>query len=60
MVHTPIKGVCMLIVLAAVLLVLAIVGGIALHPLLFILAVLAVLMLVSGRRGTRHPRRTAL
>jgi len=49
----------MLIVLA-ILLVLAIVGGIALHPLLFILAVLAVLMLVSGRRGTRHPRRTAL
>ena len=39
----------MLIALALLLLVLAIVGGIAIHPLLFLIAVLAVLALVAGR-----------
>lgn len=39
----------MLIALAVVLLVLAVVGGIAIHPLLFLIAILAVLALVAGR-----------
>ena len=39
----------MLIALAVLLLVLAIVGGIAIHPLLFLIAVLAVLAFVAGR-----------
>ena len=39
----------MLITLVVVLLVLALVGGIAVHPLLFLLAALAVLVLFAGR-----------
>jgi hypothetical protein len=39
----------MLITLVVVLLVLALVGGIAVHPLLFLVALLAVLVLVGGR-----------
>lgn len=41
----------MLLALAVILLILAVVGGIAIHPLLFLLAIVAVLLLVSGRRG---------
>ena len=39
----------MLLVLAAVLLIVAVAGGIAVHPLLFLIAILAVLALVAGR-----------
>ncbi len=43
----------MLVALAVVLLVLAVVGGIAVHPLLFLLALLALLVFFgAGRRGT--------
>jgi hypothetical protein len=42
----------MLFALAVILLILAVAGGIAVHPLLFLLALLAVLVLVGGRRGT--------
>lgn len=41
----------MLIALAVLLLVLAVVGGVVVHPLLFLIAVLAVLVLFSGRRS---------
>ncbi len=41
----------MLIALALILLLLAVVGGVAVHPLLFLIAIVAVLVLVSGRRG---------
>ena len=41
----------MLLALAVVLLILAVVGGIAIHPLLFLIAVLAVLALFAGRSG---------
>ena len=41
----------MLIALAVLLLVLAVIGGIAVHPLLFALAILAAIMLFSGRRA---------
>jgi hypothetical protein len=39
----------MLVTLVVVLLVLALVGGIAVHPLLFLVALLAVLVLFAGR-----------
>ncbi|MEA2159784.1 MAG: hypothetical protein QOD66_2164 [Solirubrobacteraceae bacterium] len=39
----------MLVTLIVVLLVLALVGGIAVHPLLFLLALLALLVFFSGR-----------
>ena len=42
----------MLFALAVLLLVLAVAGGIAIHPLLFLLALLAVLVLVGGRGRT--------
>lgn len=41
--------VLMLIALAVLLLILAIVGGIAIHPLLFLIAVLAVLAFAATR-----------
>lgn len=41
--------VSMLLALAVILLILAVVGGIAIHPLLFLIAVLAVLALFAGR-----------
>ena len=39
----------MLLVLAAVLLIIAVVGGIAIHPLLFLIAILAVVALIASR-----------
>ena len=39
----------MLFALAVLLLVLAVVGGVAVHPLLFLLALLAVVVLIGGR-----------
>jgi hypothetical protein len=41
----------MLLVLAIVLLVISIAGGVIVHPLLFLLAILALLAFFSGRRG---------
>jgi len=41
----------MLLALAVILLILAIVGGIAIHPLLFLLVILALLVFVGGRRS---------
>lgn len=39
----------MVLVLVVLLLFLALAGGLAVHPLLFLLAVVAVLVLVAGR-----------
>ena len=41
----------MILALALILLLLAVAGGIAVHPLLFLIAILAVLVFVGGRRG---------
>ena len=41
----------MLFALAVILLVLAIVGGLAVHPLLFLLIVLAAFAFLGGRRS---------
>jgi hypothetical protein len=40
----------MLLVLAAILLIIAVVGGLAVHPLLFLIAILAVVALAGGLR----------
>jgi len=45
----------MLIALVAVLLVLALVGGIAVHPLLFVLALVALIAFFAGGRGRTAP-----
>ena len=46
------QGECVLMLMALVvlLLVLAIAGGIVVHPLLFLIAILAIVLLFSGRR----------
>jgi hypothetical protein len=41
----------MLLALAVILLILAVVGGLAIHPLLFLVAILAILAFFGGRRG---------
>jgi hypothetical protein len=41
----------MLLVLAVVLLVIAIAGGVVIHPLLFALALVAIALFFSSRRG---------
>jgi regulator of sirC expression with transglutaminase-like and TPR domain len=47
------RRIAMLVAIAVVLLVLALAGGIAINPLLFLLALLAlVVFLGGGRRGT--------
>jgi hypothetical protein len=43
----------MLLAVAVILLILAVVGGIAVHPLLFLIALLAVLALVASRSAAR-------
>ena len=40
----------MILALAVILLIIAIVGGIAVHPLLFLIAILALLAFFGGRR----------
>jgi hypothetical protein len=40
----------MLLALAVILLIIAVAGGIAVHPLLFLIAILAVVALIGGRR----------
>ncbi len=41
----------MLFALAVILLILAVVGGVTVHPLLFLIAILAVLAFFGGRRA---------
>lgn len=41
------------LVLGIVLLVIAIAGGVIIHPVLFALAIVALVMFVTGRRGGR-------
>jgi hypothetical protein len=41
----------MLLALIALLVIAAFVGGIAVHPLLFLILLLAVILFFSGRRG---------
>ena len=41
----------MLLLVAVVLLIIAIAGGVIVHPLLFALAIVALVLFVSGRRG---------
>ena len=41
----------MLLALAILLLIIAIAGGVIIHPILFVLAIIALVMFFSGRRG---------
>jgi hypothetical protein len=41
-----------LFAIALILLIIAVLGGIVVHPLLFLIAILAVVALLSGRGGT--------
>jgi hypothetical protein len=43
----------MLLVLAIVLFIVAIAGGVIIHPILFVLALVALVMFFSARRGAR-------
>jgi hypothetical protein len=42
----------MLLILAVILLIIAIAGGVIIHPILFALAIVALIMFFSGRRAT--------
>ena len=44
----------MLLLLAIVLLIIAIAGGVIVHPVLFALAIVALVMFFSGRRGAAY------
>ena len=44
----------MLLILAIVLLIIAIAGGAIIHPILFALAILALVMFFMGRRGAAY------
>lgn len=48
------KGATMLLVLGVVLLLIAIAGGVIIHPLLFLIAILALASFFGGRRGAVH------
>lgn len=41
----------MLLILAGILLVIAIAGGVIIHPLLFVLAIVAIALFFTGHRG---------
>jgi hypothetical protein len=43
----------MLLLLAIVLLIIAIAGGTIIHPILFALAIVALVLFFTGRRGAR-------
>jgi hypothetical protein len=43
----------MLLILAIVLLIIAIAGGAIIHPILFVLAIVALVLFFSHRRGAR-------
>jgi hypothetical protein len=42
----------MLLALAVILLILAVIGGVTVHPLLFLIAILAVLAFFASRSGS--------
>jgi hypothetical protein len=43
-----------LLILAIILLIIAIAGGVIIHPILFALAILALVLFFTGRRGTAY------
>jgi hypothetical protein len=43
----------MLLILAGILLVISIAGGVIIHPILFVLAIVAIAMFFSDRRSRR-------
>jgi hypothetical protein len=47
------EGMQMLLALAIVLFIIAIAGGVIIHPIIFVLALVALVMFFSSRRGAR-------
>jgi hypothetical protein len=47
------EGMQMLLALAIILFIIAIAGGVIIHPVIFVLALIALVMFFSGRRGAR-------
>jgi hypothetical protein len=43
----------MLLILGIILLIIAIAGGVIIHPVIFVLALIALVMFFSGHRGAR-------
>jgi 4-hydroxybenzoate polyprenyltransferase len=50
--HPPPRGIPanMLLILAVILLIIAIAGGVIIHPILFALAIVALVLVFTGRR----------
>jgi hypothetical protein len=48
---TPTKEARLLLILAIILLIVAIAGGVIIHPILFALALVAIALFFSGRRS---------
>ena len=44
----------MLLILGVILLIIAIAGGVIVHPILFVLAILALVLFFTGRRGAAY------
>ena len=52
---TELPEVPVLLILAVILLAISIAGGVIIHPILFALAIVAIAMFFSGRRGRVVP-----
>jgi hypothetical protein len=48
------EGPAVLLILAIILLIIAIAGGVIVHPILFALAIVALVLFFSGRRGAAY------
>ena len=50
----PKEGPAVLLILAIILLIIAIAGGVIVHPILFALAIVALVLFFTGRRGAAY------
>jgi hypothetical protein len=48
------EGSAVLLILAIILLIIAIAGGVIIHPILFALAIVALVLFFTGRRGAAY------
>jgi hypothetical protein len=52
--NPPKEGNAVLLILAIILLIIAIAGGVIVHPILFALAIVALVLFFTGRRGAAY------
>ena len=52
--ESTLGGLAVLLILAIILLIIAIAGGVIVHPILFALAIVALVLFFSGRRGAAY------